>query len=242
MRRNRYFTSAALTTVLVCGAAAAFAAMSMSAAEPVHEKHTMVKLKVDGTGSDAIVLEDLHDLEVGESRSFPTESGKIVVATRTEQGLVLDVDGKTITIGGFGELGEAGGDGHTMIWHSEEGDSDLGDGEAFVFRKRIEIADGEAGKTMVWHSESGDGPRRIHVLKTLGEGEEAEGFAFSTGEDFVVAPFSAEGWIERLEQTESFRQLDEATREIVRRAMREAGKQARSGEGVFLIDVEEEEQ
>jgi hypothetical protein len=201
--------------------------------EPTTEKHTTIKLKLDTASPDTILLEDLHDLAVGESRSFTTDSGKVVVATRTEQGFELDVDGKKITLADFG------GEGDAMVWHSQEG----GDGDHVVLEKRIEISDeGGEGKTMVWHSADGEGPHEIHVIKKLGDGEESGSYAFSTGEGFAVGPFSAEGWIQRLERTESFQQLDAAAREIVRRAMREAAELPPAGKGVFLIDVEEKEQ
>jgi len=230
MRRNRVHQTVALGAALVFTAAAALAAMSMAADEPATEKHTMIKLKVDATSPDTILLEDLHDLAVGESRSFTTDSGKVVIATRTEQGFELDVDGKTIDIADFT------GDGNAMVWHSQEG----AEGDHLVFKKRIEIAEeGGEGKTMVWHSASGEGPHKLHVIKKHGDGDGPEAFAFTTGEGVAVGPFSAEGWIRRLEKTEAFQQLDEATREVVRRAMREAATMPPAGDGVFLIEVEE---
>lgn len=234
MSTQRKFQTVALGAALVFAAATAFAAMSMAAPdEPTTEKHTRIKLKLDTASPDTILLEDLHDLAVGESRSFTTDSGKVVVATRTEQGFELDVDGKTITLADFG------GEGDAMVWLSQEG----GDGDPLVIKKRIEISgEGGEGKTMVWHSTEGEGPHKIHVIKKLGDGEESESYAFSTGEGFAVGPFSADGWIQRLEKTESFQQLDPASREIVRRAMREAAELPPAGEGVFLIDVEEKEQ
>jgi len=229
MRRNRFHLSTAFGAALALTAAAAFAAMSMAASdEPMGEKHTKIQLKVDALSPDTIVMEDLHDLEVGESRSFTTDSGKVVIATRTDEGFELDVDGKTIRIADFS------GEGNAMVWHSREG----AEGEQKIFTKRIEIAgDGEEGKTMVWHSEDGEGPHRIHVIQKMGG--EGEGYAFSTGEGLVVGPFSAEGWIQRLEKTESFQQLDEASRELVRKAMREAAKLPPADHGVFLIEVDE---
>jgi len=110
MARNRFPIPAALAAALALAAGAALAAMTMSGEEPVEKKQTVVKLKVaSDAGADAIVLDDLHELEVGESRSFTTDTGKLVVATRTEKGFELDVDGKTIEISDFaGELGDDG--------------------------------------------------------------------------------------------------------------------------------------
>ena len=231
MRRNRFHLSTAFGAALAFAAAAAFAAMSMAPAEePMPEKHTKIRLKVDALSPDTIVMEDLHDLEVGESRSFTTESGKVVIATRTDAGFELDVDGKTIRLADFSGGGDA------MVWHAQQG----AEGDHKVITKRIEIAgDGESGDTMIWHSADGEGPQKIHVIRKVGGEEGAHGYAFSTGEGVMVGPFSAEGWIQRLEKTESFQQLDEASRELVRQAMREAAKVPVTGEGVFLIDVEE---
>jgi len=94
---------------------------------------------------------------------------------------------------------------------------------------------------MVWHSEGGEGPARIHVIKRHGEAGEPAGFAFTTGEGVHFGPLSAEHWIARLEKTESFGELDEASREIVRRALREAAAQAPTGPGVLVLDVEEKQ-
>lgn len=241
MARNRFPIPAALAAALALTAGAALAAMTMSGDEPVEKKQTVVKLKVaSDVGADAIVLDDLHELEVGESRSFTTDSGKLVVATRTEKGFELDVDGKTIEISDFaGELAD------TMVWHSKgAGHGEAGEaGEAhrFVFEKKIEIADDAEGKTMVWRSEGGEGPARIHVFKREGGEGEPAGFAFTTGEGVHLGPLSADIWIERLEKTDSFQELDEASREIVRRALREAAAKGPTGPGVLVLDVEEKQ-
>lgn len=247
MARNRFPIPAALAAALALAAGAALAAMTMSGEEPVEKKQTVVKLKVaSDAGADAIVLDDLHELEVGESRSFTTDTGKLVVATRTEKGFELDVDGKTIEISDFaGELGDM------MVWHSkgdghgEGGEAgEAGEAHRFVFEKKIEIADDAEGKTMVWHSESGEGPARIHVIKRHGEAGEPAGFAFTTGDLPAGAhfgPLSADFWIGRLEKTDAFQELDEASREIVRRALREAAAKGPTGPGLLVLDVEEKQ-
>lgn len=203
-RIRRSLPFACLTLALLTLAAAAPGA----AGEPQAEKRSKIQLKLDrGAGAESIVIEDLHDLALGESRSFLTESGKSIVATRTEAGLELDVDGKTIRL------------------HGPDPALAAGEGQTFVFRKQIEVEGDEGSKAFVWHSGEGAGEGKVRILHKQGGSGEPGAFAFSTGEGgMLVGPFGAEAWIERLRKTESLQQLDAATRETVEQAMREAAK------------------
>ena len=49
-----------------------------------------------------------ESLEVGESREWVTDSGKVVVITRTEEGFSVTVDGEEIDLGGLPLGGEDG--------------------------------------------------------------------------------------------------------------------------------------
>jgi hypothetical protein len=196
-------------------AATAGAVVAADGGTPLVKEHKIaLVLKIDGD-AERLELDDLHDLEVGESRSYTTESGKAVEATRTERGFELDVDGKKITLPEAPEVG-AGGD-------------------VMMFHKKIEI-EGEAGdaKTMVWHGATE--PGKVVVMRHDGA---PDGFAFHHGEgaDFHRL-LGAEGWIERLERSAKFQELDEATREKVREALREV---APAAPHAVFIEVDERE-
>lgn len=72
-----------------------FAPLLLAGDEP--PKVMIVRVEPHDLGEDAVEL-DLSDLEVGESRSAWTESGKEIVATRTEDGHVLTLDGEEIDL------------------------------------------------------------------------------------------------------------------------------------------------
>lgn len=211
-------TLTALTLALAAGVALAAAAAT---GEPVKESRIKLILNQDGA-HERVELEDLHDLALGESRSFTTESGKAGVVTRTEKGFELDLDGRKITIAG-------------------EPDGALeGDGDVVVFHKKIEIADGGDAQTMVWHSaEAGDG-HQIKVIKKLG-GQDGD-YAFFAGPHAELhAAKMADAWIERLRQSAEFRALDAGTRERVEAALRATAPKG-PGEGASMMVIEVEEQ
>jgi hypothetical protein len=79
----------------------------IAAAAVAGEEHrTHIKIAVDGGAEDHRSFEwtsddsdfDLHNLEVGESRTLTDDDGKEVVVTREENGLVFDVDGEKIEL------------------------------------------------------------------------------------------------------------------------------------------------
>jgi hypothetical protein len=73
------------------------------------ERHEVVVAVVDesGDGETRVSLNsedlgfNLHDLQVGESRSVVDEAGTPVLVTRTEDGFTFDVNGKTIEMPAF---------------------------------------------------------------------------------------------------------------------------------------------
>lgn len=213
-------TLTALTLALAAGVAFAAAAAT---SEPVKETRIKLMLNQDGA-HEGIELENLHDLALGESRSFTTESGKAGLVTRTEKGFELDLDGRKITIAG-----------------EPEGAAE-GDGDVVVFHKKIEIAEGGDAKTMVWHSaEAGDG-HQVKVIKKLG-GPDGN-YAFFAGPHAEMhAAKLADAWIERLRQSAEFQALDAATREKVEAALRAtAPKGPGDGATTMLIEVEEQDE
>src|SRR5688572_20803894 len=68
-----------------------------------------------GEGGEAEVF-DLAEIEVGESRRFTSDSGREVEIARTEDGVTLTVDGKSIALPGL-----AGADGEGAAWAAASG-------------------------------------------------------------------------------------------------------------------------
>ncbi|TQV77470.1 hypothetical protein FLL45_05880 [Aliikangiella marina] len=67
-----------------------------------NDENAVVDLEIDGN----VEAFDLPELQVGESKSITTQSGNNVLVTKTEEGLTVDVDGKTIKLPSFsGNLG-----------------------------------------------------------------------------------------------------------------------------------------
>lgn len=208
-------------TALALALAAGVAVAAATAGEPQEETKIKLVLSQDGA-MERIELEDLHDLALGESRAFTTESGKAGTVTRTEKGFELDLDGRKITVAGEPEGAAAG------------------DGDVVVFHKKIEIADGDdATQTMVWHSaEAGDG-HQVKVIKKLG-GPDGN-YAFFAGPHAEMhAAKLADAWIERLRQSAEFQALDAATRERVEAALR-ATAPGGPGDGATTMVIEVEE-
>lgn len=79
------------------------------------QQHMKIEIAVEGDDGDAEISFDskdagfsLHDLEVGETRSFDTEGGEASV-TRTDDGFEFDVDGQKIDLDDLDEM-HPGGD------------------------------------------------------------------------------------------------------------------------------------
>jgi hypothetical protein len=209
-------TPIALLALAALAATAGAVVAADGGAPVVEEKKIALVLKVaDDADAERIELDDLSELEVGESRSYTTASGKAVEAIRTETGYELDVDGKKITLPDAPEV--------------------AAHGDVFVFHKKVEI-EGEDGdvKTMVWHGANQPGERMI-----VRHGKGGEGFAFHHGDGVAVHRlFGAQAWIDRLEKSARFQELDEATREKVREALREVEP---AGPHALRLEIDEQE-
>ena len=95
-------------TALALGALA-MTSVAISAAD-TEKRHIMIKvdksgdhdakvdLKVDGE-AEAFTM---PELEVGESKTITTKSGKTILISKTEEGLTLDVEGKQVNLPSFG--------------------------------------------------------------------------------------------------------------------------------------------
>ena len=88
------------------GIIASFFALMLGAAAFAGEQHRMqVELAVDGDESQGFRFDsanagfEIHDLQVGESRTITGESGETAMVTRTQDGFEFDVNGKKIRMG-----------------------------------------------------------------------------------------------------------------------------------------------
>jgi hypothetical protein len=183
-------TSLALVTLVGAAAAAVLHAGSDGAAATTFKMHLRT-----GGSTEALELTDLDELEVGESREYATASGTPVTVTRDDDGYALELDGRTIRIGGEEGLGHAGHPGMKM--------------------RRIEL-DGDGQRIVL----SGD-PHERRVIVHRGENGES-GFAFTDDLRGPHAGLFHHGLLARMERSEKFQALDEVTQEIVRELVREA--------------------
>lgn len=234
MHGNRKLTGRSrltLAALLLAFAAAAAWGMAMGeddAAAAASEMKSKIKLVLDRDGShEAMVLDDLHSLAVGESRSFTRESGKPVTVTRDEAGFTVEVDGKTLRL-------------------EDHFSAAPGEGDVVVRQHKIELrdADGE-GNTMVFHSGEGGEEGHVKIVRRLdGDGSS---FAWTSGDGAAVAlPLSLDATIERLRATAKFQALDAATQEQVIQALRESAPkpmvvvgEGEPGKKVIVLEVEE---
>jgi len=209
---------------LAIAASTAFAAAALAEEERV--ERVKVNLVLDDEGaSDRIAIDDLAEMEIGETRTYTSDSGKTVLVTRDEEGWELDIDGKKIRVG----------------------DHSAGDGDVFVHRmKKFELGEDGQVKSMVFLSgddaEKGD----VHIVREIGPGG-AHAFAF--GPHGVHPGLGVEGTIERLKENAKFQSLDAATQQLVLEALRESapklrwiqeGDEGSDGKRVIVLDVEEE--
>jgi hypothetical protein len=196
-------------------------------ADDAGDGRTQLRLMLDRDGSaDRLVVEDLGEMAVGESRTFTTEAGKPVTVTRDEQGWDLDVDGRKLRVG------DHGGPGDEMVWKSR--------------RVAVGGEPGEARSVVVLTEETdADGP--VRIVRRIGPGGE-HGHAFAYG----GAPLGlSELLIARLEKNGKFLALDEATRATVLEAIRESapgpramfvgegGEAGEPGDRVIVLDLAE---
>lgn len=134
---------------------------------------------INSSGEEAVEV-DLDQLAVGESRQLTSSSGKPAVVTRTEDGLSIEVAGKTTEV----KLAHPG---HAAIWHEKSGDGQV---------KVIEIDDEkhEAGdgqhherKVMVFHKKGEAGSLSDEELAALiADAEHHADVAVEPGQDKVI--------------------------------------------------------
>ena len=111
-----YWKLVVLATLLALGAAHA---------DEV-EKRVEMKMVVTGDDHETITFDsnaagfEPSDLAVGETRTIPNDSGRAITMTRTESGLQIDVDGKTIELPDVGAHGE-----HMMMVDAMDVDVDV---------------------------------------------------------------------------------------------------------------------
>lgn len=211
------FWSKALAVALLSAGGAVGVAW---AGGPHHDDKRQMQVIVDAGQGDRLEIDDLGELEVGDSRSYVTESGKTAVVTRDENGYEVALDGKTIRIGDGGEMLAEPGERHHRM-------------------KRIEMdGDGETKSFVI-----SDDPEHDVVFIEGKHGE--HGFAFEKG-IAPPPPFVIDGLVSRLETNEKFRSLDDATQQLVREAIRESapdlkwvGLAGPGGEGATKVIVRE---
>jgi hypothetical protein len=222
--RNRWWIGAAALAAALLGGGA------QAAAGAGDEPRTKLRLILDRDGAkDRLEVDDLGDLAVGESRSYSTERGATVVASRDEEGLELELDGRKIRVHDGGRIH---GDGDVVGWRE----------------KRIEVGDDPGdGKTMVVLSSDQEVDGDVRIVRHLG----GDGHAFVFGHGPHGLPFGVEATIERLEANARFQGLDAATRATVLEALRESAPrptierlgepgEAGPGERVIVLDVREQ--
>ncbi len=200
-------------------------ALVATAGEPDIDRQVKLKILAD----DEMVELDLSHLEVGESEQLFSESGKEIVALRTEEGFEIDVEGRDEPI-----IVKTGDHAYafSVDHHCEESDDDCT--HNVIVRKNVHILHeedhhehGEGAHSMVFIS--GEGEQHIvggHAnvwLSSEGEGEGMKVFRFNGG---------GEGAIEKLLASGALDNLDEAKREEILEALRSG-----HGEGNVRVKV-----
>lgn len=92
-----------------CAGFLLIAALPMLATADVTTKHELRIAIDDGTPDGQVFIDlddaasgvDLHDMQIGESRSIVGESGRSVLVTRVANGLELNIDGRIIEVPDF---------------------------------------------------------------------------------------------------------------------------------------------
>jgi len=85
-------------------------AVSAGGTETSEEKQIVIALSVDDF---ELAETDISDMEVGDARTFDTESGKRIDLLRTEDGVEVYVDGELIDTGVHGD--ESMHEGHRVV-------------------------------------------------------------------------------------------------------------------------------
>lgn len=204
------FALVAMTSVVVTGAAIAD--------EPEIERQVKLKIVADGDTLDA----ELGDLEIGESQQLFTQEGNQVVATRTEEGYELDIEGRDEPI-----LVRTGDHAYAFSFDTDcEGDDCP---RHIAVTKDIEI-DGEghgAGRRMVFIGDNDD----IHVVgDDDGDMTWIEHEGAGEGGVHVIRSGDGAAAAERLIESGALDDLDDAKRQEILDALR-------AGDGASGVDV-----
>ena len=245
--RNRWTAFSLAGLVLAAAASLAYAAATEEAAagmaaateaEPV--RHTKMKLVLDQDGSaERIELTDLHELEIGESRTLTTESGTPVVVTRDEQGFELDLNGKKIRLADHLSADASSGPGsfQKRIVVTSGGEGEDGAANVMILRNKVAAEGGDTG----------DG-HDVVMLRRMPEAG-AHGFAFTTGDGELTAiPLPIEATIARLQASAKFQELDEATRATVLEALHDSAPKpgalvaGEPGARTIVLEVQDEDE
>ena len=245
--RNRWTAFSLAGLVLAAAASLAYAAATEEAAagmaaateaEPV--RHTKMKLVLDQDGSaERIELTDLHELEIGESRTLTTESGTPVVVTRDEQGFELDLNGKKIRLADHLSADASSGPGsfQKRIVVTSGGEGEDGAANVMILRNKVAAEGGDTG----------DG-HDVVMLRRMPEAG-AHGFAFTTGDGELTAiPLPIEATIARLQASAKLQELDEATRATVLEALRDSAPKpgalvaGEPGARTIVLEVQDEDE
>jgi len=221
-------------------AAAALLTVAAGALHAGDVGRSTLKLKLHAGGAaDAVEIVDLDELEVGERRDYTTDAGRPLAVTRDDDGYAIELDGKTIRIADDPDALAAAHPGMKMRRIVLDGD---GDADRFVIAddvrgvepkmkmRRIEIdGDGEAKSFVI-----ADGPEAERIVVRRGPGG-AHAFAFGDGDALVR--FGPHGLLERIEKSDKFLALDDATRELVREASRPLHWVERDGDEGERVEV-----
>jgi hypothetical protein len=137
----RTILSLALVLILCPVALTVFSA---DASDDVVEERK-VKLKLVADDGDPVKL-DLSDLEIGDTTQFTTDSGKLVTATRDDEGYLIDIDGKEIRVASpenFDHDHDGGGAHRVMVKVIENTDGEDGEHQVRVEKRVVVSADGD---------------------------------------------------------------------------------------------------
>lgn len=105
-------------------------------ASPEDDEQRRVKVVIADDGDMESQEFDLEDMEVGETREFTTDSGRVVEITRTEDGQRITLDGKEINLHTNGHMGHD---------HQHGEDHHHGGGSRVMIHKEV-IVEGEDGE------------------------------------------------------------------------------------------------
>lgn len=191
--RSHLFALAACLSTLAAAAGAAV----LHAGDGEARSTLTLRLHTEGE-ADAVEIDDLDELAVGDRRDYTTDGGRPLVVTRDARGYAVEIDGRTIRV--------------------DDGDLPHAVGHPPLAMHRIEIdGDGDAKRFVV--STGGDAERVVVRRGPAG----ADAFAFrSDGGDPGLLLLRHHGLLERIERSEKFQALDDATQELVRELVREA--------------------